>query len=92
MGKWCNAKPELKLFKAYCCLLFVRFHALQLILESQFVVSRLLPSRCWKVITGSGMSLKLSSKTADLALLHSVELMGAQIALSCFIVVFDIIC
>lgn len=55
--------------------------ALHLILTHQFVKSRLIPNRLWRVVQGTGMGLKCSSNVADTAFLHAMELMGCGIAL-----------
>ncbi len=56
--------------------------ATKFLLENQFVGSRLLPGSFWKVVSGTGMGLKMSSSLADLAFLHAVELCGPGITLS----------
>ena len=54
--------------------------AVLLVLENQYVCSRLIPGELWQVITGAGMGLRCSSSIADLAFLHSMELMGLGLA------------
>ena len=55
--------------------------ALTFVLDNQYVRSRLIPNRLWKVVTGSGMGLKCSSNIADAAFLHAVELCGIGLAI-----------
>ena len=55
--------------------------ALKFVLTNQFVRSRLIPGRLWKVMSGTGIGLKCSSNVADLAFLHAVELQGLGLAI-----------
>ena len=50
--------------------------ALSFILKHQFVLSKLLPGRLWRVIAGSGMGMKSSGHVSNACFLHSVEQCG----------------
>ena len=54
--------------------------AIKFLVSHQFVASRLLPDRLWKVDCGTGMGLPMSGEVADAALLHRAErALGAQL-------------
>ena len=47
--------------------------SLEVLLDNQYVVNRLLPQRTWKVVRGSGTGLVHSGETCDLALANLAE-------------------